>query len=140
MNDYDTPNVGEVLQEETGIVAIPVRIADPVRVDRLPNELVSPTTVIVPPNRSVMLIQGDKRRARVTFLVINNDVMIDTRPIDKPGTGAYIPAGVPVPIHFEAHDKLYVRGVSLNVGGSEVQFGEATDTAVVSVIGERWSR
>lgn len=140
MSDYDTPNVAEVLQEETGIVAVPVRIADPVRVDRLPNELVAPTTVIVAPGKSVTLAQGDKRRARLTILVINNDVCINTQPMDKPGVGFYIPAGVPVPIHLEAHDKLWVKAVSLNVTGTEVEFAEAADTAVVSVMAERWSR
>lgn len=140
-NEYvDRPDVDEVMQEETGMVAIPVRIEDPVRIDQLPNELGNPHTVVLPIGETRQLCGREPRRARITLIVYNNDIVISTRPIDRPDVGAFIPAGIPLPIHLNTKDALYAYPVSADTTGTEITFGEAADSASVTVLEERWAR
>lgn len=140
-NEYiDRPDVEDVLQEETGLVAVPVRINDIVRVDQLPNELAVPRTVVIGIGQCKQLCGHERRRSRVTIIVFNNDVMIGTRHMSRNDEGAFIPAGIPVPIHLSATDALWARPVSASTNGTDITFGEAADSAAVTVLEERWAR
>lgn len=146
MSDFDTPSVDEVLQDETEMVAIPVRVVDPVRVDALPTVLKDPRSFLVPipatgQNGIVKILNRNPRRARVTIIVTNQDVMVSGGPgnLEK-FAGGLIPAGVPIPLHWDSASELHARGVTVNAAGTDVQWAAATDVAIVTVFEEFWAR
>lgn len=143
-DDADTPPV-EDLEQFPGGLAIPVRVVEQVRVDELPTILVDPVTHLIPfaPTEKDFIkkiLREDPRRARVTIIVGNNDVMVSGRPGNlRLFAGGWMPAGVPIPLHHNIRSELYVRGVLMNTAGTDIQWANATDVAVVTVFEERWA-
>jgi len=144
--EFDTPALEEVLQEETSMVAVPVRVVDPVRVDTLPTIMKDPRTYLVPVPATgvsgiIQILNRDPRRARVTVVVSNQDVLVSGAPgnLEK-FAGGYVPTGIPIPMHWDSASEMHVRGVAINTAGADVQFGPATDVAVVTVFEEYWAR
>jgi hypothetical protein len=141
MDDFDTPSVDELEQGEGGFVAIPVRVEEPIRVDQLPTILVDPKTHVIQPGEARQILREDPRRARVTLIVSNNDVMVSGRPgnLDK-FAGGFIPSGLPIPLHGNYKSALYARPVLFDGAGTDVVFGPAADVAVVTVFEEYWAK
>jgi len=125
--DFDTPDVAEVHQGETGAPdrAIPVDVVNPVRVDELPARTGGIFSRQVPTNGH-RLLNGDPRRKVATIIPISGDLRIgDTQAgALNDGAGAVIPQSVP--FLYSCSDELWAAGV--------------VATVEVSVIVEQWAR
>jgi hypothetical protein len=141
---FNMPSVDEVLQEETDIPAVPVRIPDPVRVDRLPTIAGKPENFLLAfgaSARPTKIARRDPTRSRITIVAVNKDIVVATTPEDaRMFRGGIVSAGFSLPIFFEHGSELWAMAVNVNVTGTDVVLEPATDAALVSVFPERWAR
>lgn len=123
--DYSTPELEDVQQDEAEGLRVPVRIDGPVRVQVLPSRhgvsrsYASAATDTEP----VPLSGGDLRRRRVTIMSIGATIYVGQKDDVKSGNAAQWPQNVPLVL--EHTEQIYAKA--------------ATGTTVISVIAENWA-
>jgi hypothetical protein len=90
-----TPDLGEVLQEDSLISTVPVRIEEAAGFWLLPNRHVRYDSQLVGDTQWIQVLDGSKKRARATLMAIGQPIRIRT---SSSGTGMAWPASVPFPV------------------------------------------
>jgi len=126
--NYDTPDMDELQQGETGLpdCPIPVEVMGTVRVDELPCRSGGITTRQMPTNPNRALLGEDARRKLATIVPISGDVRLGHTQNEAMTAGAGGVWPQSVPFVYSSSDELWVAGVSA--------------TVEVTVVVENWAR
>jgi hypothetical protein len=135
--DFDTPDVSEVLQAETDTpggetgmpdAPIPVRLVNPVNVNQLPTRIggMFSKQLAASPAKAVKLLSADPRRAAVTVACAADPVRIGRTQAEADDDNAFTCWVSQGPFRFHFTEELWVRA-------------HAAATRV-SVVVEQWAR
>jgi hypothetical protein len=123
------PDTREVLQEEPYVMPVQgaVSVQGPVRVQALPRKGGATRTRLVPAARAVQVLAADHRRARVTLMSLDKEMLVGFSEAATQDESSMSAWPVNVPFVCDATVDVYL------------QSGDDTDSTRVSITTELWS-